>query len=846
MIDVRLLRKNISRNALLFGTGFGILSWILDAGIDSFLYRKGDFASQLLPSSAIELGLRLFIMTFLAGAGVYLALFMNRLRKAEAVLYESEQRYRSLIDTARDVIFTTSMDGTLTSVNPASETITGWDRAELLGRPFHEFIHPDDLPSALDRFQQLREGHAPKIFELRVRSKSGDYLTGEFTTTTHVLDGKVVGILGIGRDITDRKRIEKALQDSEEKYRDLFENANDLIQSIAPDGSIHYVNRAWRETLGYSEEELARLDFMDIIHPDYREHCMDLFRRVIAGENIDRVEAMFVTKSNRSIVVAGSINCIMKNGRVVATRGIFTDITDRRLAEEFIKNILESVDESFIVIGRDYLITSANKAYCDKVKLPIQEVVGKHCYKISHRLNKPCHEAGEDCAVLRTFQTGEPHIAVHTHYDKDKNPIFIEAKSFPLKDSLGRIVSAIEILNDVTDKMKLEEQLRHAQKMEAVGTLAGGVAHDFNNILTAIIGYGSLLKMKMGEHDPLRSNVDQILVSAERAAGLTQSLLAFSRKQPMSRQPVDLNFLVKRVEKLLVRLIGEDIEVRILPGDTNATILGDAGQIEQVLMNLATNARDAMPRGGLLLIETGLVELDSGFIRAHGYGRVGRYVHFSVTDSGTGMDENTRKRIFEPFFTTKEVGKGTGLGLAIVYGIIKQHNGYITVDSEPGEGAKFNVYLPLASAPAAHEHKLPEASLPHGGTATILVAEDDAIVRKLTTSVLEGFGYNVIEAADGNEAVEQFVKHQDTVQLLLLDLIMPKKSGREAYEAINRLKPGIKALFTSGYTAELIQEKSAGDNAFSFISKPSSPRDLLKKVRDILDSETNKNTAVSK
>jgi len=838
MIDVRLLRANISRKAILFGIGLGLLAWLIDAAVDSFLYHRGGYLAELFPTSPIELGIRLFITLILIGSGVYAGIFMNRLRKSEAVLLESEQQYRSLVENAQDIIFSVSPDGLLTSLNPAFEKLTGWSNTDLLGKHFQSIVHPDDLPLALDVFQRLRDGRVPDTWELRIRTSSGDYLIGEFSATPHVLNNRVIGILGIGRDVTERKRIEKELLESEEKYRDLFENANDLIQSIAPDGTIHYVNRSWRETLGYSEEDAARLNLMDVIHPDYRQHCLDLFQRVIAGEDLDRVEAVFITKGGRSVVVQGSVSGIFKKGKLLATRGIFRDITDQKLAEEFIKNILESVDEGFIVIDKDYRISSANKAYCDKMGSPLQEIVGKHCYEVSHRLTKPCHEAGEDCAVLRTFQTGEPQMALHTHYDHDGTPVYIEIKSFPLKDSLGRMVSAIEILNDVTDKRRLEDQLRHAQKMEAVGTLAGGVAHDFNNILTAIIGYGSLLQMKIGADDPLRSNVDQILASTERAANLTQSLLAFSRKQIMSPRLTDMNTLVKRVEKLLVRLIGEDIEMKIVLTDMPATVQADAGQIEQVLMNLSTNARDAMPHGGRLLIETSIADLDTSFINAHGYGRVGKYAMVAVSDTGSGMDKRTRDRIFEPFYTTKEVGKGTGLGLSIVYGIIKQHNGYINVYSEVDKGTTFRFYLPLIAAPAQLEIKNFDRPIPQGGTATILVAEDDVNVRNLTKAVLEGFGYTVIEAVDGDDAIAQFKKHQDRIELLLLDVIMPRKSGKEVYDAIALIKPGMKALFTSGYTAEAIHEKGILDTTLNFISKPASPRELLKRVSDILANES--------
>jgi nitrogen-specific signal transduction histidine kinase/CheY-like chemotaxis protein len=388
---------------------------------------------------------------------------------------------------------------------------------------------------------------------------------------------------------------------------------------------------------------------------------------------------------------------------------------------------------------------------------------------------------------------------------------------------------------DISERKKLEEQLFHAQKMEAVGQLAGGIAHDFNNILSAIIGYGSILQMRIMQDDPIRHNVDQILASADRAANLTESLLSFSRKQIINPKPIKLNELVEKTRNFLSRLIGEDIELKTVLSELDPTVLADAGQIEQVLMNLATNARDVMPDGGTLFLETGRVELDEAFVREHPYGKPGAYVLLSMTDSGCGMDEQTRARIFEPFFTTKEQGKGTGLGLAIVYGIIKQHRGYIHVYSEKGRGTTFKIYLPAIQDEAENKKEAPQEQEIIGGAETILVAEDDATVRKLVTTVLRSFGYTVIEAADGAEAVRQFSAQAGSIDLVLTDTIMPKMNGREAYGEMRKIRPDVPALFTSGYSKEVLRKKSVIDDDPDFILKPVTPRELLKRVREALD-----------
>jgi PAS domain S-box-containing protein len=427
---------------------------------------------------------------------------------------------------------------------------------------------------------------------------------------------------------------------------------------------------------------------------------------------------------------------------------------------------------------------------------------------------------------------GIDKAGVWRHRKKDGSIIYVEITSHVVE--FGGKRAELVLANDVTGRLRLEEQFRQAQKMEAVGLLAGGVAHDFNNILTAIIGYGNLMQMKMPAGEPLRTHVDQILSTAEQAAQLTRSLLAFSRKQVLNPAPADLNAVIRKVQKLLKRLIGENIEFRTELGAGDMTVMVDVIQIEQVLMNLATNARDAMPGGGVLTVRSARTELADGFIRSRGYGKPGAYARMSIVDTGVGMDEKTRERIFEPFFTTKELGKGTGLGLATVYGIIKQHDGIIEVESEPGKGSAFHAYLPLVpAAPAGPAAAEPEEL--KGGTETVLIAEDDEVIRRLTSTVLREFGYTVLEAADGEQAVGLFRGNKDKIGLLLFDVIMPKMSGRDAFEKIRAISPGVKALFISGYSADMISKEGILEPGMNFIAKPVSPKELLKKVREVLD-----------
>ena len=397
----------------------------------------------------------------------------------------------------------------------------------------------------------------------------------------------------------------------------------------------------------------------------------------------------------------------------------------------------------------------------------------------------------------------------------------------------GKITAFRGIIKDITEWKRLEQQLFQAQKMEAVGQLAGGIAHDFNNILTAIIGYGNLLKAHLQEGPPTKY-LNYILESADRAARLIQDLLAFSRRQMISPRLVDLNVIIRGIENILSRLIGEDIELSVQLYDGDLPVIADSTQIEQVLMNLATNARDAMAEGGSLFISNELTYIDERFIKTYGYGRAGEYALITVSDTGAGMDQKIKEKIFEPFFTTKEVGKGTGLGLSMVYGIVKQHNGYINVYSESGRGTTFRIYLPSMKE-KPHEEKEPDAVALKGGTETILLAEDDFPVRKFIRELLEGVGYTVIDTGDGEEVLKVFSKYKDSIKMLILDLIMPKMNGKEVFAAIRELNPQVKALFISGYSADIVHQKRIVEDGYDVISKPVSSVKLLTKVREVLE-----------
>ena len=515
------------------------------------------------------------------------------------------------------------------------------------------------------------------------------------------------------------------------------------------------------------------------------------------------------------------------------------EIAVRRQAEEtlmesnaFNEQIVNSANEGIIVYDMNLRYAVWNPFMENLTGMAAAEVIGRYPLDLF-----PFLKDGGVIERLERARAGEKVDAAvfpFTVFNSGKSGSASDMSSALLNKD-GNIAGVIGIVRDITEQRKLEEQLLHSQKMEAVGQLAGGVAHDFNNILTVIGGYSHLLQMEFDEGGPARDMIDQVAAASERAANLTRSLLAFSHKSEMQFSQVNLNEIVEGVGKFLRRIIGEDISFTMTLNNDPLRVSVDRGQIEQILMNLATNARDAMQSGGSLAIETSLQNLDTFFVTAHGFGTEGDYAVMTITDTGCGMDDETKKRIFDPFFTTKGVGRGTGLGMSIVYGIVTQHDGFITVYSELGVGTAFRIYLPIYREESGGHTDRHPITAPASGTETILVVEDDENVRKLVHSVLTTLGYTVVLAEDGEAGVAVFHEHCHEISLVLMDVIMPKKSGRQACDEIRRLHPGVKVIYTSGYTADHFTHEEF-DGITEFVMKPIKPRELALKIREMLDA----------
>jgi PAS domain S-box-containing protein len=776
-------------------------------------------------------------------------------KRAEEALRESEERFRDIVETTNDAIISADSSGTIIFWNKAAENIFGYSSEEVVGKPVTTII-PETVQSPhLETFQRTvatgKSDFTGQTMESRCKRKDGSEFPLEISISLWKA-GDNTFFTALVRDITERKQAEETLRESEERFRSVVQTAKEGILNIDHEGNIIFWNKAAEEMFGYSFDEIIGKPVTFLMPPRLTENYESRMDEVVSMEQAEilrrKAEVVGLRKDGTEFPVEHSLSCWeTKNG--IFYTAILHDITEHKQAEEALReseerfrSIMENANDAIFFADSESIIRFWNRKAYDTYGYTADEVIGKPPMILVPQKYREVHQKWMEKYLSSDEAAISGKIVEGMGERKDGTEFFAETSTAILKQGDKRYLVAV--VRDITERKKAEEekarleaQLRESHKMEAVGLLAGGIAHDFNNILTAIIGYASLLQMKMKEDDPLRLYLEQILTSSQRAASLTQSLLAFGRKQIINPKPVKANDIITKTKKLLVRLIGEDIDLKTTLTNEDTTVIADSGQIEQALMNFATNSRDAMPQGGHFMIETQRAVIDDTYVKTYGYGKPGEYMLISVSDSGTGMDEKTREKVFEPFFTTKEVGKGTGLGLSMVYGIVKQHNGYINCYSEPGKGTTFKLYLPMHREAVELQETMESAPATIGGTETILVAEDDADARKTTRNILENFGYIILEAVDGEDAVRVFKENRDTVKLLLLDVIMPKKNGKEAYEEIRKLHPGVKALFISGYTANIIHKRGILDQNLDFIMKPVSPTVLLRKVREVIEKK---------
>jgi PAS domain S-box-containing protein len=629
---------------------------------------------------------------------------------------------------------------------------------------------------------------------------------------------------------------QEALKESEDKFKNIFENAMDgILIAEVNEKRFYGCNKMISQMLGYSHEELNNMGVKDIHPVEDLPFVMEQFERLARGEESLALDIPVKRKNGTIFYADIAASPVILKGKTYMISA-FRDITERKRSEHALRLSEEKFSKAFRSSPTLIAISTLNEGRFIDVNDTFLDVSGYSRNDVIAHTESELDIWSEpdmrDNVVSHLKEHGFIYN-VETGLRTKTGDILTVLSSAEMIDIEGE-TCILAVILDITDRKKLETQLLHAQKMDAIGQLAGGVAHDFNNIITAIISYSYLMKNKLGENDPSKDNVDKIIALSDRAAQITRGLLAFSRKQFYEFVPVRINDIIREIQNLLLNFISEDIELKTELTSLEPTIIADKTQIEQIVVNLVTNARDAMPEGGAITLETGLAEMSDDFIKVNGFGRVGKYVLLSIKDTGTGMDEETKLKIYEPFFTTKEVGKGTGLGLSIIYGIVKEHKGYIDVKTGPGIGTTFLIYFPQIETKVKGSEESPRRSI-MSKAETVLVAEDDQAVRDSITEILKNYGYSVITAENGIDAVEKFSEYKDKIDLLVLDVIMPIMNGNEAYKKIKQMRPGMKAIFTSGYTSDMLARKKILDKDLILVQKPIQPDLFLLKIREVIE-----------
>ncbi len=626
------------------------------------------------------------------------------------------------------------------------------------------------------------------------------------------------------------------LREANQILSTLIEASPLAIVTFDPEGVVTMWNPAAERIFGWTEEEAVGRG-LPFVPADKQEEFRKLRRRALHGEVFTEPELHRRKADGSPLVVSVSTSPLRRpDGTIYGIMSILMDVTDRKAAEESrarLSMAVEQAGECIVVTDIRGAIQYVNPAFERITGYARIEAVGQNP-KI---LKSGQHDEAFYRNLWETIGRGEIWKGTFINRRKDGTLYEEDALISPVRDPSGQVVNYVAVKRDVTDMRRMEERLRQSQKMEAVGRLAGGVAHDFNNLLTAISGYCDLLLHRLPEYSTLRRDVDEIRRAGDRAASLTQQLLAFSRRQVLQPKVLDLNVVVTNMTQMLRRLIGEDIELSMSLCRDLGHVKADPGQIEQVIVNLAVNARDALPGGGRITVSTANVDIPPRDAPAHPESRPGPHVLLSMEDTGHGMDEEIRSHLFEPFFTTKEKGKGTGLGLATVYGIVSQSGGHIRVESAPGRGSVFQVYLPRVESPGEGISSAAEpdrSGIPSTGTETVLLVEDEEVVRLLAREILRMNGYTVLEARHGREALLLSDAHQGPIHLMLTDVVMPKMSGRELAERLVPRRPEMRVLYMSGYTDDAIVRHGVLEEGIAFLQKPFTARTLALKVREVL------------
>ncbi len=757
------------------------------------------------------------------------------LRQRTSEMSQQDELLRTIVDSEPQCVKVLGLDGSVRLMNRAGLAmlgVTSFD--EIANRHVLTFVAEESREAFQAMLDRVSHGHAASLdFQTAGPPESRRWLEMHAVPLRDE-QAEVSAVLGITHDVTDQRRALADLRDSEKKFRTLFEEATDSIFLTDLQARILNVNGAACALTGYTRDELTAMNVAEIVFAaDIPRIAAEIAR--LAGGQAMKSEWQLRRKDGTPATIEVTSR-LLPDGQIQA---FARDVTERRVADLALRESKSRLQEAVRAGGVglwDWDLLTSTVSYSSEWK----QQFGYQDHEISESLDEWLTRIHPDDAGwlrerVHEFVNGDARdFEVQFRFRHKKGHYRqVLAHGSKIVDAHGRAVRVLGSNIDVTERHDLQAQFLQAQKMESVGRLAGGIAHDFNNLLTVINGMADLAIMAVDEDAPIRSELNEIRLAGDRAARLTRQLLALSRQQILKPEVLNLASVVAQMQSMLQRLLGEDVELGMnLPADL-ASIKADPGQIEQVILNLAINARDAMPDGGTLTIETRHVDLDAAFAASHPSVVPGPHVLLEVTDTGIGMDEATRDRIFEPFFTTKAPGKGTGLGLPTIYGIVKQSGGSVWVASEPGMGTTFSIYLPQVADRPQHG-RAAVSTAPASGTETILLVEDERPLREFTRRILQSAGYTVLQAGNGNEALA-LIESADALDLMVTDVVMPGMNGRELSTRAASLRPDIKTLYMSGYTDDAILRHGVLDDAARFIMKPFTQAELKGKVREVLD-----------
>lgn len=758
---------------------------------------------------------------------------------AEKALKRAKEDWENTFDSITDLVMLLDKDHRIVRVNQTAALALNTTKETITGQKCHEVIHGlsrpiKDCPLGVTMNHLIP--HSREITEPRLK---GTFIC----STSPILDqeNNLVGYTHLLKDITERKKAEEELANQRRLQQTILEHIPDLI--VLKDRSSVYqaVNPAFCKFVGRSAEEIIGHTDYDLFPREEAEKYRSEDSRIMENDEAYLGEECVTGIDGKNWLYVSKTPVRDANEQIVGILCSVRDITKLKESEDALKRARAELDQIFQtaadgmrVVDKNFNIIRVNDTFAAMVDLDRKDILGKKCYDIFK--GDRCHTP--DCPLTRILKDGKmiEHESKKRRSDGTETSCIVMAKAF--KGPEGDVIGIVEDFRDITERQKLEAQIRQAQKMESVGTLAGGIAHDFNNLLGGMLGYASIVKMAL---DPLDRNykyIELIEKAGERAAELTNQLLAFSRKGKYQIKPVDLNRAIRSVANLLERTIDKNIRIRCSFFENLPMVEGDPGQLEQIIMNLCVNAVDAMPGGGYLDLKTRMVAIDEECCVPRAEMVPDEYILLEVKDAGIGMDKETVAKIFEPFFTTKEVGKGTGLGMSMVYGIVNNHGGYIDVESEPGKGTTFKIYLPAISSKKLEvvEKESGEGAIAKG-TGMIFVVDDEEIIRAMLKDMLESLGYKVGMAANGTEAIDLYSKHGSTIDLVIIDMIMPGLDGKETYLRLKELNPDVKVILASGYSHDTRAQEIINEGVCDFVYKPFTVGELSRKIRHILNDE---------